>query len=126
MTVERVAVGILVNEKNQVLIAKRSSDKHQGGKWEFPGGKLEKGETSYQALCREMREEIGIEVQSATLLTEMTYHYKEKTVSLDFYRIDKWLGTAQGMEQQPVRWVEKSDLDNYEFPEANSKIITLI
>jgi len=126
MTVERVAVGILVNEKNQVLIAKRSSDKHQGGKWEFPGGKLEKGETSYQALCREMREEVGIEVQSATLLTEMTYHYKEKTVSLDFYRINKWLGTAQGMEQQPVRWVEKSDLDNYEFPEANSKIIKLI
>jgi len=119
MTVERVAVGILVNDKNKVFIAKRSSDKHQGGKWEFPGGKLEKGETSYQALCREMREEIGIEVQSATLLTEMTYHYKEKTVSLDFYRINKWLGTAQGMEQQPVRWVEKSDLDNYEFPEAN-------
>ena len=119
MTVERIAVGILVNDKNQVFIAKRSSDKHQGGKWEFPGGKLEKGETSYQALCREMREEIGIEVQSATLLTEMTYHYKEKTVSLDFYRINKWLGTAQGMEQQPVRWVEKSDLDNYEFPEAN-------
>ena len=126
MTVERVAVGILVNDKNQVFIAKRSSDKHQGGKWEFPGGKLEKGETSYQALCREMREEVGIEVQSATLLTEMTYHYKEKTVSLDFYRINKWLGTAQGMEQQPVRWVEKSDLDNYEFPEANSKIIKLI
>jgi len=124
--VERVAVGVLVNNKNQVFIAKRSSDKHQGGKWEFPGGKLEKGETSYQALCREMREELGIEVQSATLLTEMTYHYKEKTVSLDFYRINKWLGTAQGMEQQPVRWVEKSDLDNYEFPEANSKIIKLI
>jgi len=126
MTVERVAVGILVNEKNQVLIAKRSSDKHQGGKWEFPGGKLEKGETSYQALCREMREEVGIEVQSATLLSEMTYHYKEKTVSLDFYRINKWLGTAQGMEQQPVRWVEKSDLGNYEFPEANIEIIKII
>lgn len=126
MIVEHVAVGVLIDNDNKVLIAQRPSDKHMGGKWEFPGGKVESNETSYDALCREMREEIGIEVQSAEMFTNITYEYKDKTVILDFYKISQWCGEAQGMENQPILWVEKPDLANYEFPEANTEIIKLI
>jgi len=126
LRIEHVAVGVLINKNNQVLIAQRPVDKPQGGKWEFPGGKVETGETSEQALSREMREEIGIEVQSAVLFTNVTHEYKDKKVILDFYKIEKWQGEAQGMEQQPVLWVEKHELANYEFPEANVDIIKLI
>ena len=126
MMVQHVAIGVLINSDDQVLIAKRAADKHMGNKWEFPGGKVEEGETSQEALYREMHEELGIEVQSAKLLTDITYEYEDRKVILDVYEIKKWIGEAQGVEQQPVLWVEKHALKNYEFPAANAEILTKI
>lgn len=126
MMTEHIAVGILINSDNKILIAKRPADKHMGGKWEFPGGKVEDGETSKEALYREIHEEIGVVIQSAERLTEIIYNYDDKRVILDFYKVIKWTGEAQGMEQQPLIWVKKHELSNYEFPEANVEIISLL
>ncbi len=123
MLVEHVAVGILINKEKQVLISQRPAHKHMGNKWEFPGGKVEDGENSQEALCREMREELGIIVEATELLTDVIYDYGSKKVILDVYNILKWSGEAQGMENQAIRWVEKNRLAEYDFPEANEEII---
>lgn len=126
MPVESIAVGVLINDDNQVLIAKRAADKHQGNKWEFPGGKVEDDETSQEALQREMQEELGIKIQSAKLLTNVIHEYKDKKIILDVYEIKQWEGEAKGMEQQPLLWVEKHELDHYDFPAANTEILSII
>lgn len=86
MKTEHIAVGVLINQNNQFLIAQRPAGKHLGGKWEFPGGKVEDGETSQQALKREMQEELGIEVCSALLFTKVTHKYTEKKSCLIFIK----------------------------------------
>ena len=126
MTVEHIAVGVLINGDDHVLIAKRSADKHMGNKWEFPGGKVENGETSQEALCRELKEELGIDVVSAELLTDVVHAYEDKKVILDVYEVTEWQGEAKGMEQQPLLWVEKQELKNYDFPTANVEILSKI
>ncbi len=120
---EHIAVGVLINQNNQFLIAQRSAGKHLGGKWEFPGGKVEDGETSQQALKREMQEELGIEICSALLFTKVTHKYTEKKVMLDFYKVNKWQGEPKGMEGQPLLWVAGEELKNYDFPDANLAVI---
>lgn len=126
----RVAVGVIINKNNQVLIAKRGSHQHQGNKWEFPGGKVEKGETSQQALERELKEELGIEIQSEKHLVDITHQYDEgvshKTVVLEVYEVTDWSGEAKGREGQPLLWVEKSALNQYQFPAANADILSII
>ena len=127
-----VAVAVIANSQNQVLIAKRAPHQHQGDKWEFPGGKVEEGETSQEALVREVKEELGLVVESAELMTNITHHYKnkdgstDKKVILDVYLVEKYSGEATGKEGQPLRWVDKRDLSNYEFPEANLGILALL
>jgi len=129
MTVVHVAVGVIVNSDNQVLIAKRAKNQHQGNKWEFPGGKVESGENSQEALQREIREELGIQIKSAILMTDILHQYKDKMVFLDVYSVNDWHGEVNsnvGKEGQPLRWVEKQDLINYEFPAANSEILSCL
>lgn len=122
----RVAVGIVINAENQVLITKRSADQHQGNKWEFPGGKIEESETPQQALRRELKEEVGIDIQSSSFFTTIEHQYSDKKVTLEFYKVTKWLGEAKGLEGQPLIWVEKSALNNYEFPTANKAIVVML
>lgn len=124
MAVIHVVVGIIVNKDNQVLIAKRASHQHQGDKWEFPGGKVEKAETPQEALQRELKEELGIDIQSAQKITEINHKYTDKTVLLDVYQVTGWQGEATGREGQPLLWVERSALNQYEFPAANAEILS--
>jgi len=130
MSVINVAVGVIINNKNQVLIAKRASHQHQGNKWEFPGGKVENTETSQQALQRELKEELGIEIQSSHHLIDITHKYSdgdvEKNVILNVYKVKNWLGEAVGREGQPLRWVDKTELNQYEFPVANAEILRIL
>ena len=118
----RVAVGIVYNSENEILIAKRLLDKHLGGYWEFPGGKIEADESTFAALKREFKEEVNIELISANPLTEIEFTYPEKQVRLDVWKIDKYQGIAQGLEGQELRWVQLQDLESYSFPEANKSI----
>lgn len=118
-----VAVGIIVNKTQQVLLAKRPDHLHQGGKWEFPGGKVETGESVTQALMRELKEEVAIEVISSEPFMALSYDYPDKQVLLDIHTVIHFTGEAQGLEGQQIAWVEKHDLINYDFPDANKPIL---
>ena len=119
-----VVAAVISNSKGDVLIAKRPDDKHQGGLWEFPGGKLEQDETREQGLARELKEELGITVEHCQPLIRFRYDYPDKSVLLDVWRVDGFSGKAYGEEGQATAWVSPDDFDNYDFPLANRPIIT--
>lgn len=119
--VEVVAAIILQNDR--LLIAKRPVDKPQGGYWEFPGGKIENKETARQALARELMEELNIRVQQADFFMQSTFAYPEKKVCIKFYWVEKFTGEPRGLEGQMIRWVDKSQLADYQFPEANHAVL---
>ncbi len=120
-----VAVGVIVRQ-GQILLAQRSSKQHQGGKWEFPGGKVEAGETVLQALSRELQEEVAINMTQSSPLMQLDYAYPEKTVLLDIHLVTDFSGEPHGREGQPLRWVSIAELSNIEFPDANQPIVARI
>lgn len=117
-----VAVGVILRQQ-QVLLALRHTRQHQGDKWEFPGGKLEPGETAEQALQRELHEELAITVGDCQSLMALSYSYPERDVLLDIWLVTSFSGEPQGAEGQPLQWVDISKLQQYEFPEANQAIV---
>lgn len=121
--VVHVAVGVVFNDKRQILIAHRNPDRHQGGLWEFPGGKLEAGESVRQALIRELQEEVHILVSSSVPLIRIPHDYGDKKVLLDVLLVTAYTGEAAGKEGQVIRWVELNDIHRYKFPTANLQII---
>ena len=121
-----VAVGVLLNDNHEVLIALRPVESHQGGLWEFPGGKVEEGESVERALNREFEEELGISVQVCTELTQIKHEYADKSVMLDVWRIEKSSGTPQGREGQVIEWRALSKLRAVDFPKANERIIRIL
>lgn len=118
-----VAVGILLDNKKRVLIARRPAHKYCPGLWEFPGGKVETGEEVYAALKREFQEEIGIQIISATPWFKIQHSYPDRVVMLDNWVVTKFLGEPQGAEGQEIRWAACSELLDFEFPEGNLEII---
>ena len=121
-----MAVGVILNSEKQILIALRSEHVHQGGLWEFPGGKVEAGENVQQALARELSEELGIAVVTAKPLLEVQHDYREKSVLLDVWWVESFSGKPTGREGQPVRWVSAEQLSSYSFPEANKMIVSTV
>lgn len=118
-----VSVGVIFNRAGQVLISQRPLHVPLGGLWEFPGGKCEPGESSRQALYRELREEIGIEVKKAKLLLEQQHDYVTYAVYLRVYQVAEFLGDPSPQEGQLIRWVDVNALSDYSFPPANASII---
>ena len=121
-----VAVAVIKNSEGQYFIAKRSQKSHQGGLWEFPGGKVENNETVFDALKRELFEEIGITLLKATPLIQISHDYGDKSVCLDVFNINDFTEEAFGKEGQETRWIDKSAFSLYEFPIANLPIINAI
>lgn len=121
-----VAAGVIENAEGEILIAKRLDHLHQGGKWEFPGGKVEANETALEALRRELIEEVNIKINNGRSLLKIEHDYGDKVVVLDFFHVTDFSGEAQGLEQQEVRWVNKFELANYEFPAANQPVIAAL
>ncbi|WOT05460.1 8-oxo-dGTP diphosphatase MutT [Shewanella youngdeokensis] len=121
-----VAVGVIENSTNEILLAKRHAHLHQGGKWEFPGGKVEAGETTSQALIRELKEEVDLTVLNTTALMQVQHDYGDKQVLLDIHWVKDFTGTAKGVEGQIVKWVAKQELTQFDFPEANKAIVAKI
>lgn len=118
-----VAVGVVRDSDGNILITQRAKHAHQGGLWEFPGGKLEHGEEVLAALRRELREEVGILIDGASPLIKIHHHYPDLEVLLDVWRVDHFSGQACACEGQAMRWVASEDLNRYEFPVANRPII---
>ena len=118
-----VAVGVLINGQDEVLVSLRPSAVHQGGLWEFPGGKVEPGESVDEALSREFEEELGIAIQACTPLMQIRHDYTDKSVLLDVWNIGGYSGTPIGREGQEVSWRRISQLRAADFPQANAEII---
>ena len=122
----QVAVAVIINEDDQIFISRRSAEQHQGNKWEFPGGKVKQNEDVEDALRREIKEELGIDIQSQTHLLDITHEYESKTVKLEVFEIREWLGEPSGLEGQPTRWIKRDELNDVEFPKANKAIVELL
>jgi 8-oxo-dGTP diphosphatase len=120
----KVAVGVIKNPLGQVLISLRETSLHQGGLWEFPGGKIETTETVEQALIRELKEELAITVQTATPLITIIHKYPDLAVQLHVFTVEDYSGEVKSCQGQPFMWVDAKELVNYEFPAANQPIIT--
>ena len=127
MTIEivHVAVGV-IKKNNAIFICKRADEQHQGGLWEFPGGKVEAGESVFAALKRELIEEVGLTIHSSSQLMVIEHDYGDKCVKLDVHVVSNFSGEAHGAEGQPSEWVVISELGNYDFPEANADIMEKI
>lgn len=126
-----VAVAVAVVNDAEVLIAKRPDDKHQGGLWEFPGGKVEPGETVAAALVRELDEEVALPVaeENMTPLLQIPFEYPDKKVLLDVCWVEVGINDAllaHGAEGQLIRWVKAHELSDFQFPAANQPILSEI
>ncbi|MBB1517800.1 Nudix family hydrolase [Aquipseudomonas guryensis] len=120
-----VAAAVIRGADARVLIAKRAADQHQGGLWEFPGGKVEEGEAVEAALSRELQEELGIRVETARPLIQVQHDYPDKQVLLDVWEVSAFTGEPHGAEGQPLAWVSARELLDYEFPAANQPIVAV-
>ena len=114
---------MLEDSEGRILVTRRASAAHQGGLWEFPGGKVEPGETVQQALIRELHEELGVQVLASEFLLSAEHDYGDKVVRLEVYRVTQWKGEATGLEQQPLAWYLPSALRGLHFPAANVPIL---
>ncbi|MEE3240046.1 MAG: 8-oxo-dGTP diphosphatase MutT [Pseudomonadota bacterium] len=117
-----VAVG-LVLDNDRVFVAQRDQNAHQGGLWEFPGGKVDAGETVEAALSRELNEELGIFVDYAEPVMQIKHDYTDKIVLLDVWQIARYRGEPSGCEGQPVKWLAINQLLAEQFPAANQAIV---
>lgn len=118
-----VAVAVIKNQHGQTFIAKRPKEVHQGELWEFPGGKVETNETVFNALKRELLEEIGLTLIYASPLIRIRHDYDDKSVLLDVWRVDEYSGKPFGKEGQQTCWINNDEFSSYDFPAANKPII---
>ena len=122
----QVAVGVVKRKTSQLdefFVCRRQAHQHQGNKWEFPGGKIDGNETPNEALVRELFEEIGIQVLDCQALTNITFSYPDKKVSLHVFVVDNFTGNPHGAEGQESKWVSYEALAALNFPDANKAII---
>ncbi len=113
----------LIFRDGQLLITQRHAKSHLGGLWEFPGGKLEAGETFEQCLVREIREELGVEIAVGELFEEVVHAYPEKSVRLKFFISRLVSGEPQPLDCAAVKWVKQTELVDFEFPAADLRLL---
>lgn len=107
----------------RVLIAQRPAGKPMAGWWEFPGGKVDAGESSYAALVRELREELGVEVHAAHELVRYTHAYPERSVHLELWHVTRYAGEAHSLDGQALKWVSIDELDRVGLLEGDGPMI---
>ena len=120
-----VVAGVIYKD-NKFLIAQRNLKKSQGGLWEFPGGKLESGESCEAALKREIFEEFEAEIDVEGYITENIHHYPEKDIKLMFYKAKLVSDKLVLKEHEDYRWITKDDKDKFEFAGADKIVFDLL
>ena len=120
-----VASIALIDANDQILIAKRPNKKHLSGFWEFPGGKVEKGESPEYALIREVKEELNIDINNKCIapLTFSEFDYKKFHLLLLLYVCRRWEGEPMSMEKNEIKWVKVNTLRQYKMPPADDSLI---
>lgn len=118
-----VVAGALIDAQQRVLIAARPPGKHMAGRWEFPGGKIAEGESPEVALHRELKEELGIEVERCRFERSLVHAYPDREVELLFYVVEAWRGTPQSLDGQALRWVAIGALEHEDILEADLPFI---
>ena len=128
MRVVLVSAVALIDRDGRVLLAQRPAGKSMAGLWEFPGGKVEPGETPEAALIRELREELGIETWKSCLapLTFASHAYEEFHLLMPLFACRKWEGVPQSKEGQALKWVRAGDLRDYPMPPADLPLIPIL
>lgn len=118
----------LIDADNRILLAQRPVGKSLAGLWEFPGGKLEQGETPEQALIRELSEELSITVKQDCLspLTFASHTYEKFHLLMPLYICRRYQGIPRGAEGQNLKWVKAADLDQYPMPDADKPLVPIL
>jgi 8-oxo-dGTP diphosphatase len=119
----RVVAAVLYDERRWVLVTQRPAGKSMAGHWEFPGGKVELGESDADALRRELREELGIEIVAARPLQELTHDYPERRVVLSVWVVSAYTGVPAALEGQPLHWSAVSRLRTLAMLPADKPIV---
>ena len=123
-----VSAVALIDRDSRILLAQRPEGKSMAGLWEFPGGKVELGETPEQALIRELQEELGINTWESCLapLTFASHSYENFHLLMPVFACRKWEGTPSPQEGQNLAWAEVQDLKNYPMPPADLPLIAML
>ncbi|MES9969715.1 MAG: Nudix family hydrolase [Candidatus Thiodiazotropha sp.] len=121
-----VAAAAILDREARVLVTKRADHMHQGGLWEFPGGKCEAGESIQQALLRELKEELGILPLDYQPLIRVRHDYGDRELLLEFFRVTRFQGVPRGLEGQPMRWLLPREMEPHRFPAADRPVITAL
>ena len=116
-------VAAIIRRADQILITKRPDNVHLAGLWEFPGGKVESGESLEAALHREIREELGVEITVDREFFSVAHEYPDKSVHLHFFDCTILRGEPQPLEVADLRWVKTGELVDFEFPPADVELI---
>ena len=121
-----VVAAVITDARGRVLLNRRTENRDMAGLWEFPGGKREAGETSEQALVRELREELGIEAQVGDWLMDVPQLYPDKHLRLEVRHVRSWKGTPRGREGQAITWVAPDKLARYSMPPADLPVVAAL
>ncbi|HSS66446.1 MAG TPA: Nudix family hydrolase [Gammaproteobacteria bacterium] len=121
-----VAAAVLTDAEGRVLLSRRATDAHQGGLWEFPGGKVDSGEDVQSALRREVDEELGVLVENARPLIRVPHEYRDRNVLLDVWKVTSWRGDPRGLENQEIDWVSPEVLPGRDFPAADVPVVAAV
>ena len=117
-------VGGIIIDKNKILIAQRSNQKEHPLKWEFPGGKIQENENPIEALKREIKEELSIDIKKSKFLLDYQYDYQDiKKIHLYFYKIDEYVGKVRNIEHNQLLWIQRNDLEKLDFLDGDRMII---
>lgn len=123
---KNIGVAVIWNEQRQILIDRRRPGGSMGGLWEFPGGKIELGETVEECIKREILEELGIEIVVGDRLITVNYVYTQFRITLNVHHCRHIAGIPQLIECDEIRWVTLEEIDQFPFPKANIQIINAL